>query len=77
MSVNVMGDQVIVLDNVCGLDLAAIDGDMAALNSIVLSIEPLISQVVMVKHSFTIPHLHNTSCLEIGIRWQRHPIGVA
>lgn len=77
MSVNVMDDQVIVLDNVCGLDLAAVDGDMPALNSIVLSNESFISKVVIVKHSFTIPHLHNTSCLEIGIRWQRHPTGVA
>lgn len=71
MSVNVMDDQVIVLDNVCGLDLAAIDRDMTTLNSIVLSNDSFISQVVMVvKHSF---NLHNTSCLEIEIRWQRHP----
>lgn len=69
MSVNMVDDQVVVLDNVVGFDLAAIDCDVSRLYSVVLSNNILVDMNLS-SQAF---HLHNTSCLETGIQWQRHP----
>lgn len=42
MSVNMVDDQVVVLDNVVGFDLAAIDCDVSRLYSVVLSNDILV-----------------------------------